>query len=181
MWALKILAATRSTAQLGAAALLALCLSCTVSAQTAKDDPDWAESEVPAPPSVNFEKLVPFDGARSSSLSYGVDPATIRFSPTDGLLRYVVVASSRAGNARNVMYEAIRCSTGEFKTYARYSNGGRWNAIQNAEWQSLFDSMPSKHALYFARAGACQGAAPSTSAQEIVRRLKTQNLNAFGD
>ncbi len=144
-------------------------------AQLAPDDPDWKESEVPAPPAFDMGKLVTFDGAVSSSLVYGVDPASIRISPKDGVIRYVLVASSGSG-AKNVMYEAIRCSTGEFKTYARYSSEGRWSPVNDASWRSMLGSLPSRHALYFAQAGACDNAATPNSVNALIFRLKNPNL-----
>ena len=144
-------------------------------AQLAPEDPDWKESDVPPPPAFDMGKLVIFDGSVNSSLVYGVDPASIRISSSDNLIRYVLVATSASG-AKNVMYEAIRCSTGEFKTYARYSSDGRWNPASDAGWRSLFGALPSKHALYFARAGACDNAATPSSVNALVYRLKNPNL-----
>ena len=149
--------------------LLGLCSA--VSAQTTFDEPEWKESEVPPPPAFDMGKLVTFDVSPNSALVYGVDPASIAISKNDGLVRYVLVATSPSG-ARNVMYEAIHCATGEFKTYARYSSDGQWNMVAKPEWRSLFDNMPSKHALRFARAGACDAAAPVTSVTVLISRLK---------
>lgn len=150
---------------------LLLCLSGAAWAQFGFENPDWKESEVPPPPAFDISKLLTFEVSPSSSLVYGVDPSSVRISKSDSLVRYVMVATSASG-ARNVMYEAIRCSTGEFKTYARYSPDGRWDMVSNPEWRSLFDNLPSRHALRFAKAGACDGAAPVTSVNELVGRLK---------
>ncbi|MGH8831815.1 MAG: CNP1-like family protein [Polaromonas sp.] len=150
---------------------LLLGLTGTAWAQRAVDDPDWKESEVPPPPAFDVSKLITFDVSLNSSLVYGVDPASIRISDSDSVVRYVMVATSASG-ARNVMYEGIRCSTGEYKTYARYSPDGRWNMVANAEWRSMFGNMPSKHALRFAKAGACDSAAPVSSVHALVTRLK---------
>lgn len=138
------------------------------------DDPDWKEVDVPPPPAFDVNKLIAFDVSPYASLVYGVDPASIRISNSDSVVRYVMVATSASG-AKNVMYEGIRCATGEFKTYARYSSDGRWRMVANAEWRSLFDGASSRHALQFAKAGACDNAAPASSAQAIVSRLKGQN------
>lgn len=154
---------------------LLLSLSSTAWAQLVPEDPDWKESEVPPPPAFDVGKLVTFEGSPNSSLVYGVDPASVRISKSDSLVRYVMVATSASG-ARNVMYEGIRCSTGEFKTYARYSPEGRWNMVANPEWQSLFGNLPSRHALRFAKAGACDNAAPATSVDVLVSRLKKPNF-----
>ena len=162
------------SASLFACALL-LGLTSTAWAQLAVEDPEWKESEVPPPPAFDVGKLVTFEVSPNSSLVYGVDPASIRISRSDSLVRYVMVATSASG-ARNVMYEGIRCATGEFKTYARYSPEGRWDMVRNAEWRSLFGNMPSKHALRFAQAGACDNAAAPASVDVLVGRLKNPNF-----
>ena len=154
---------------------LLLSLSSAVWAQVAVEDPEWKESEVPPPPAFDFGKLVNFEVSPNSSLVYGVDPASISITKSDGVVRYVMVATSASG-VRNVMYEGLRCSTGEFKTYARYSPEGRWNMVSNPEWRTLFGSMPSKHALRFAQAGACDNAAVPLSVNALVRRLKNPNF-----
>jgi hypothetical protein len=157
--------------------LMALNASGSAQAQAyALEDPaDWKEIETPPPPAFDVKKLIVFEVSPNSQLVYGVDPASISISPKDGVVRYVMVASNATG-ARNVMYEGIRCSTGEFKTYARYSSDGKWTNVSNPEWRSLFENMPSKHALRFARAGACDSAAPATSVDVLVRRLKNPNF-----
>lgn len=160
-----------------AVAMLLLGMQSAAWAQLAPDDPDWKESDAPPPPAFDMSRLVSFDGAVNSSLVYGVDPASIRISTSDGLIRYVLVASnpSNASGAKNVMYEAIRCSTGEFKTYARYSPDGRWSAVADATWRSMFSPLPSRHAFYFARAGACDNASTPSSVNALVMRLKNPN------
>jgi hypothetical protein len=154
---------------------LAFCLCGAAGAQNSVDEPDWKESEVPAPPAFDVSKLVTFDVSGGSSLVYGVDPASIRITHSDGLVRYVMVATSASG-ARNVMYEGLRCSTAEFKTYARYSADGRWSPVSNPEWRSLFASMPSKHALRFAQAGGCDNATAPSSVKVLISRLKNPNF-----
>jgi len=150
-----------------------LCAGSTAWAQQfAMEEADWKESEVPAPPAFDVGKLVTFEVSPNSSLVYGVDPASIQISSSDSLVRYVMVATSASG-ARNVMYEGLRCATGEFKTYARYSSQNRWEMVKNPEWQSMYGNMPSKHALRFAKAGGCDNAAPPSSVQALVRRLKS--------
>lgn len=145
-----------------------------VNAQTPQvyaNDAEWKESEAPPPPAFDVNKLIQFDVPTSLSLVYGIDPATVSISKNDSLVRYVVVATSASGT-RNVMYEALRCSTGEFKTYARYSSDGKWSSVSNPQWRSVFDNMPSKHPLRLARAGACDASAPAGSVLELVNNLK---------
>jgi hypothetical protein len=148
-----------------------LSLSFAAAAQFNPDAMDWKEGEVPPPPAFDVGKLLVFDVSTGSSLIYGVDPATLRIG-NDGIVRYVMVATSRSG-ARNVLYEGIRCSSGEFKTYARYSAEEVWRPVDKPEWRSMFGNMPSRHAVQLARTGACSNSAPTSSVEEIVRRLKT--------
>ena len=155
--------------------LLGLALSPAAWAQVNADEPDWKELTVPPPPAFDLGKLVTFEVSSGSSLVYGVDPASITISNGDGIVRYVMVASSATG-ARNVMYEGLRCATGEFKTYARYSPDGGWKTVGEPEWRSLFGNMPSRHALRFARAGGCDNNTVPQSVDELVRRLKKPNF-----
>lgn len=157
----------------GLACLLGLSL--TAAAQNMVDGSDWKEGEVPPPPAFDAAKLLRFDVSSGSTLVYGVDPATLSIGK-DGIVRYVLVASSSTG-ARNVLYEGLRCSSGEFKTYARYLPEGSWAQVEKAEWRSMFGNMPSRHALQLARSGACNNSAPASSVGEIVRQLKNQGLN----
>jgi CNP1-like family len=140
-------------------------------AQVYASDTEWKESETPPPPAFDVKKLLTFEVPRISSLVYGVDPASVSISQSDSLVRYVMVATSPSG-ARSVIYEALRCSTGEFKTYARYSADGKWTPVANPEWRSVFAGMASKHPLWFAKAGACDAAAPAGSVSELVTKLK---------
>ena len=152
--------------------LVFVLLTASVSwAQVYANDEEWKETEVPPPPPFDVKKLVMFDVPTSLSLVYGIDPATVSISKSDSLVRYVVVATSASG-VRNVMYESLRCATGEFKTYARYSSDGKWNLVSNPQWRSVSDNMPSKHPLRLARAGACDSAAPVGSVTELVSKLK---------
>ncbi|WP_309684137.1 CNP1-like family protein [Polaromonas sp.] len=154
---------------------LALGISPGAWAQRIVDIPEWKESEAPPPPAFDFGKLVTFEASPGSSLVFGVDPAAVSISGSDSLVRYVMVATSASG-ARNVLYEAIRCSTAEVKTYARYSADGHWSPVDSPEWRPLFGNRSASHALRFAQAGACDNTAPATSVQALVQQLKSPNL-----
>ncbi len=150
-------------------------LSLTAWAQQDVELMDWKEGDIPPPPAFDAGKLLTLDVSTSSALVFGVDPATIRISG-DGIVRYVMVATSASG-ARNVIYEGLRCATGEYKTYARHTPEGAWVKVTNPEWRSMFGNAPSKHALQFARVGACDNTVPASSVREIVRRLKEGRLS----
>ena len=150
--------------------LLAL-LPAAAMAQLAAGNPDWQETVAPPPPEFNQTRLVPFEVSAASSLRFGVDSATIKITP-DGIVRYVVVASSASG-ALNAMYEGVRCATGEVKTYARLIPGGGWKLLQDVEWKPLDLGTISRHSAALAKQGLCKGGnAPQASVDIIVRTLK---------
>lgn len=154
---------------------LLLGLVSTAWAQFAPDNPDWKESEAPPPFAFDKARLVTFEVSSISSLVYGVDPAAIQISKSDSLVRYVMVAVSASG-ASNVMYEALRCSTGEVKTYAYQLADGSWKSLANPEWKSVYANLPSKHALRFAKAGACDNSTTPASVDMLISRLKDSSF-----
>ena len=152
---------------------LSLLTSVACYAQLVSTDPDWKEAEVPPPPAFNaatLTRLVTFVVSVDSELRWAVDPASIKISE-DSLIRYVVFARSTSGTV-SAFYESINCGKAEFKTYARYNTHSGWLAVENPEWRSLRDKLPSKHALMLAKQGACVGNAAVNSADELVRALK---------
>jgi hypothetical protein len=133
-------------------------------------DPDWQESDVPAPPTFNRDTLLPLEMPPYVSLQFGIDPASLVITK-DGIVRYVVVARSASGSV-TAFYEGIRCATAEVKTYARSNSAGEWIKPGSVEWRALNANHPSKHAGVFARQAACDGATAANSAADIVRALK---------
>jgi hypothetical protein len=156
---------------------LALFMTTGTLAQLPADNPDWKETEVPAPPAFDAKRVIVLEGSRASALTMGIDPATVAITP-DGIVRYVMVASNTSG-AMNVMYEGIRCTTAQYRVYARYREGSGWVPVRNSEWVSLYAPMPSKHPLSLARSGVCTGRAPNSSVAEIVRALKSPSSPGF--
>lgn len=152
--------------------VLALCAPLSGYTQIFQENYDWKEGEAPPPPAYDTARLLTFKVNANQTVVYGVDPASISISKTDSIVRYVMVATSASG-VRNVIYEGLRCATGEFKVYARQT-GGKWQPVTSPEWRSVFDQMPSPHPLVFAKAGACDNKAPAGSVGEIVTKLKTQ-------
>jgi len=151
--------------------MLALLLGApSAHAQSALDNPDWKESEAPAPPAFNPEKLLPLDMPHYVTLKFGIDPATLSITP-DGIVRYVVVARSDSG-AITAFYEGILCAKGEVKSYARTQSDGQWRIVANPQWRALNDNQPSPHARVFARQGACDANTAASSVADIVRAMK---------
>lgn len=142
----------------------------------APDAPEWAESDVPPAPSFDVAQLIEIDVDARGNLQYGVDPDTVQIG-ADGVVRYVMVARSSTG-ALTAMYEGVRCSTGDYKLYARY-NAGRWSPVASPDWKSLWESTRIKHPLAFARQGGCNSRAAPSSVREIVRKLKSPGETVY--
>lgn len=148
---------------------LLLCASTVFALDLMPADPDWREETVPPPPAVRSEGLIPLE-IPGSSLRFGVDPASIAIG-NDRIVRYVVVASASSG-AVNALYEGIRCNTGQFKVYARYTPAG-WTATPDVQWRSLHEPPISRHSLQVARQGICVGNGTNTSVTQMVRDLRS--------
>jgi CNP1-like family len=163
--------------KIGLCAVLAVCANAPLIAwaQLLPTDPDWKESETPAPPALDLKRLIPVEISVHSQLKWGIDPDSLKITP-DGIVRYVVVAQSNSG-AVNAMYEGLRCSKAEFKTYARYNKDSGWNTVVNSDWKALRDAGSSQHVLRLAKQGLCDGAAPASSVREALLQLRTASQN----
>jgi CNP1-like family len=148
-----------------------LCMCMGAWAQSEQSGADWKESDVPAPPTFDLNRLLSFDVMVQSQLTWGVDTASINISRTDGVVRYVVVAVSSTGVV-NAMHEGIRCSTGEFRRYARHTPSSGWVIQTNSEWTPLRESGASRHPQTIAKLGMCDGKAPPSSVQQVLRAMR---------
>ena len=159
-------------AQWGQALCLAsILLGANVSiAQFAASNPDWKESDAPVPPAFDLQRLEFFTVSPNSAMQWGFDPRTVLITG-DGIVRYVVVARSPSG-VLNVMYEGVRCATGEWKSYARHNTASGWSVIVDPQWKTMYDYQPSRHALRLAQQGLCIGGAPVTDVAEVIRSIR---------
>lgn len=150
------------------AAALALALALPAAAQYASDRfYDWSEGEVPPAPQWSEKNLIDAD-LPGRSVRVGIDPATLTLDKATGIARYVAVA--RGVSAVNASYEGIRCSTGEWRVYARQIPGEEWQPASGG-WQVMLDAR-SPHAYWLAKIGICEAHSMRGDTRDIVRRLK---------
>lgn len=94
----------------------------------------WQEQGVKLPPYPDDSDLlvlhVDTEGAR---FEYAIDEKSLS-SDEDGVVRYTIVITS-SNHSRNVMYEGIRCSSGEYKTYAFGASDNKMVAARNPQWR----------------------------------------------
>ena len=157
-----------------AATLISFFAFSSASQAQLRDDPDaapWQEATVKPPASFSTDQLQAIDVSAGTALSSGLDPRTLSVGEV-GVVRYVMVARSSSG-ALNVLYQGVRCQTGEVKTYARWNNNASsWNVNAKEEWHELSFSGFTRPAMLLARAGICEGRTINGNAQKILQTLK---------
>ncbi|NJS36931.1 MAG: hypothetical protein HC765_11775 [Brachymonas sp.] len=126
---------------------------------------------MPPPPKFDLKRLVSVDVSAQSQLQWGVDQDSIQISKSDSVVRYVIVARSSSG-VINAMYEGLRCSKGEVITYARHNPDSGWVMVTQPEWRPYRQSGLARHSWQAAKQGLCDGAAPPTTAQDAIRKLR---------
>jgi hypothetical protein len=102
-------------------------------------DKAWEEAQVPIPKLYDEDDLAEAVVTEvQEGFSVLVDKKQLSIGD-DGVLRYWVVLRSEKG-AVNAMYEGLRCSTSEYKTYA-FAVGRKKNRkvkpMPNAKWQEI--------------------------------------------
>lgn len=133
------------------------------------DNPDWVEEDAPSPPTFVAARAIALEMPSYVSVKVGIDPQTIVVG-NDGVVRYVAVMTNASGTM-NASFEGIRCASGQFKTYARYSASGTWSVVSDPQWRDLNDNLPSKHAHVFARQAACEVNTTSRK-EDILKGLR---------
>ena len=141
---------------------------------------EWVEVAVPEAPAFSTTNGIAIDMPRHVSVKVAVDPATLAIG-SDGVVRYVATMTNTSGSV-SAVYEGIRCTTDEVKTYARWSSSGQWTRTTEPTWKEINSNLPSKHAYAIARQGACEVRLARNSVADIVRALKapsksTPNVN----
>jgi hypothetical protein len=138
----------------------------------------WVEDSPPAPPAYNMGRLIEVATPPGTNVKVGIDPKTITINHASGVVRYVVVARGPA--AVNAMYEGIRCSTGEFRVYARQVKGQPWEQASDSAWRSMDDQtgtgMLMRHPSQLAQGGICDGPAITATASQMAELLRSSNL-----
>lgn len=161
---------TKLTLQrVGLALLLGLTLH-SAQAQADLDLLDWTEEEAPPPPAFSWDRSVELQMPPYVTVQVAIDPSTISVGK-DSVVRYVAIMRNRSGTV-NAVYEGLRCTTDEIKTYARAGSSGTWSVVGKPEWKDVNGTQPSKHGFVFARQAGCD-IRVANRLEEIIQRLKT--------
>jgi len=137
----------------------------------------WAQTasaELPVAPPLTFDlaQAEPFEVGGQNRLQYAVIPDTLSIE-ADGIVRYVMVVTSGSG-AQNVVFDALRCTSDESKTLARWSPSQKqWIANERSAWSDVND-LKNRATLVSARGVLCLNRLNLGSRDEMLRELQRQ-------
>lgn len=144
----------------------------------------WRESEVEFPefPSEDALRLLELD-ALESRYNYYLVPGSMT-QGEDKVVRYVIVIETRRG-VRNVLFEGVRCATGDFKTYAYATRDGTFRAFRTGRWLPLRTNTrqgPLSYRLPLARDILCHADGGGVAdLDHVMARLNRTDANSIGD
>ncbi len=135
-----------------------------------EQDKPWVEIAAHLPTYPAAANLIPFEVSSATRNRHFIDAASISVGK-DSVIRYTVVIEA-AGGARNVVFEGLRCATGERRLYAYGHPDGSWSKARNAGWEpirvhSLLSYRKALFEDYF-----CPDGIAVYSAEQAVKRLK---------
>ena len=98
------------------------------------EPPPWQEQAIAVPAYPADADLLPFPvDLPALSQTFNIDSKSLSVG-TDDVVRYSVVIVSGSG-ARNVLFEGLRCSTREYRTYAYGDASHDFRPAQSDKWQ----------------------------------------------
>jgi len=133
-------------------------------------DKPWVELAAQLPPPPKAENLIEFNVSSATRNRHFVDTGSISVGE-DKVVRYTVVIDA-AGGAKNVLFEGMRCATGERRLYAEGQPDGTWTRARKSGWEgikmrSLLSYNKALYEYFF-----CPGGINVPDAKEAVRNLR---------
>jgi hypothetical protein len=134
-------------------------------------DKSWKEIAIQLPGPPEPANLLHFDVGPLATQSFFVDAKSISIG-SDGVVRYTLVTTSRAG-ARNLSYEGIRCQSMEKKLYAFGHADGTWSRSRRDQWEPINKMIANQHHAALANDFFCQNGGIAGNEATIINRLRT--------
>ena len=129
-----------------------------------------SEEAITPPPFPQDRDLIEFHVSATTANRFFIDGSTL--SPgKDGVVRYVLVIRA-AGGAKNVSYEGLRCSTGEYEVFASGRTDGTWALTKIAKWRNIEGKTVNRHHMVLYRELFCPLAMPIADAAEGREALR---------
>lgn len=138
----------------------------------------WKEQDSRIPP-VSLDTLMQMQIDHGpQGVEFYLDSKSIFMNEKDRITRYWLVAKN-GSNVVSINFEALRCSTREYKqlAYARSGNPDDVQAIDNARWRSIKNRSVRDHHVEIADDYLCAGSTPKTY-EGVMASLKG-NYDAF--
>lgn len=132
----------------------------------------WQEIQTQLPAAPQDSSLVAFAVSGGTQYRFAIDSTSLAIG-TDGVFRYVLVATSPQG-VRNVSYEGIRCQTRERKTYAIGRSDGTWVRARNAAWAPVEEANANRQQAALMKEYFCPDAYPARNVAEVIGRMRTR-------
>ncbi len=153
-----------------------------VSAEQENDEPDlgggfieskpWQETDVVFPAFPNADDMIKVEVDRiNMPFNVYVDEKNLMILPEDGVVRYTVVIQSSSG-ANNVIYEGIRCRTGQYRTYAYGTYDKKFSKAVTSEWKDIEENEFMVHRENFLNYYMCNKQGELYPVDEILNRIK---------
>jgi hypothetical protein len=103
------------------------------------DEYVWKDEEVALPEYPDTKKMKELNFARQGArYRFFIDPKTLRIADND-VVHYVLLLRSPSGS-ENLMYEGIRCQTGDYKTFAYGTRTGKFKALKKPRWKEITET-----------------------------------------
>jgi hypothetical protein len=126
----------------------------------------WEEIKASLPPIPKPADLVHFRVSVSPH-DFAIDRTTLQ-TAKDDVMRFVLVIATEGG-ARNITFEAVRCTTSERRTVAWARSDGTWVDAKSS-WTKLRESTANRHYAELMREHLCEQGGP-LKPTEIIARL----------
>lgn len=139
----------------------------------------WKEQGIvlPAYPDTDSRDLIEVDLLlRSFPFQLFIDPDSVSVGE-DKVVRYTAILKSGPGST-NVLYEGMRCTTGQYRRYA-YGSQGAFQLSRNSRWRYIGADSGSDPYLKVLRAHFMCPAPPPGKLTALFRRLRRPNPDNF--
>lgn len=131
----------------------------------------WQEQEKPSPAYPQDADLIEIkpDGARGPH-QYRLDTKSLSAYP-DGVVTYTMIVQSQSG-AQNILFEGIRCTTKEYKTYGVGTTQQQFQRVKETSWRRIFNKDPIRHRIELFSYYLCDANQTPLPPKSIVERLR---------
>jgi len=132
----------------------------------------WQEEGIVIPAFPENENLIKVDIDQvDTRFDFYIDSKNLAVSSKDGVTRYTVVIESDSG-AKNVIFEGLRCSTGEYRTYAYGTYDKKFVKAQASEWALVRDGDRMVYRYNFYRHYLCGDYSFQNPLDVVIQKIK---------